>query len=268
MIKKLSFLASLLLIIGVIGSIATFSSVNNEIITSNETQHILNDKITSIQIDVESTDVEFIPVQRMDKARIELVSENGETLKEHFAVEDEGETLLISQQSKNEKWFNFNPFMQSRTLKIYAPEKMYNTLNINGVSTDIFLQNVEAKSMNISTVSGDIEGENINAEGSVIETVSGDIQLENIQGEMKTVTASGDVFMSMTEISESVNVKTTSGDIDITSIKEPSDVTFDVSTSAGDINLFDKYNSDAKIGKGTIIIQLETSSGDITATNE
>ena len=304
MIKKLSLLALLLFFIGVIGSAVTYGSINNKI-TINEKKQIENENITSIQIDGDSTDVEFISVRSMDEARVELVGESVENTVNDFSVKEEGEILSISLQSENEKWFNFNLYIPILKLKIFVPEKMYNNVHVNGFSSDVFLQNLEAKSIEISTDSGDVKAENINSEKMTVKTFSGDVYMEHVQGAIKAVTDSGDlnvldapvksfdartysgmiklekvkgilttktdsgdVFISTSEISQSIHGKTFSGDIKIESVKEPTDVKFEVSTFSGDVNLFNKYNNNAKMGKGNVSIQLETDSGDITATNK
>ena len=267
MIKKLSLIALLVFFIGVIGSVVTYGSMNNKV-SINEKKLIENENITSIQIDVDSTDVELITVRSMDEARVELVGKSVENTINDFSVKEEGETLSISLQPENSKWFNFKLYFPTLKLKIFAPEKMYNNVYVNGSSADVNWQSLKAKSIEISTVSGDINAKKINSERMFVRTVSGDVAMEDVQGRIETVTESGDVFISNSEISHSINAKTVSGDINIKSIKEPTDVEFDVDTSSGDVNLFDKYQNNAQVGKGTILIQLETDSGDITATNK
>ncbi|MCC3359390.1 DUF4097 family beta strand repeat-containing protein [Bacillus sp. REN16] len=267
MIKKLSLLALLVFFIGVIGSVVTYGSMNNKV-SINEKKLIENENITSIQIDVDSTDVEFITVRSMDEARVELVGKSVENTINDFSVKEEGETLSISLQPENSKWFNFKLYLPTLKLKIFAPEKMYNNVYVNGSSSDVNWQSLKAKSIEISTVSGDVHAESTHSEKMTVKTVSGDVYMERIQGEIETVTVSGDVFISTSELSHSIYGKTTSGDIDIESVKEPTDIKFEVSTSSGDVNLFDKYNNNAKMGKGDVLIQLKTDSGDITATNK
>lgn len=304
MIKKLSLLALLLLLIGGIGIAVTYSSQNKEVTISDKKQ-IENDNITTIQIDVDSTDVEFIPVRSMDEARVELVGTGVENTLNDFSVKEDGETLSISLQQKNKKWFSFNFYFPELKLKIFAPEKMYNSVNIKGFSSDIYVPNLQAKMMKIATDNGDVKVENITSEKMTVktfsgevhmehvqgvietrtdngdvtvldapvksfdaQTFSGEIKLENVMGELTTITDNGDINISTSDIIHSINGKTFSGDIKIESDNEPTDFTFDVGTISGDVNLFGKYNNNAKMGTGTVMIQLETDSGDITATKK
>ncbi|WP_449540390.1 DUF4097 family beta strand repeat-containing protein [Ferdinandcohnia sp. Marseille-Q9671] len=300
MAKKLSVVALLLFLIGAVGSAVTYGSVNQQV-TIHEKKPIENENITSIQVDLDSTDVEFISVPSMDEARVELVGKGVETTTNDFSVMEDGQTLFVSLESNREKWFSFGFNFPSLTLKIYAPEKMYENVKVKGFSSDLLVQNLQSKTMNLVTDSGDIKVENIKSEKMNVKTFSGDIhmnqvegvietetdsgdltvqdasvtsfdavtfsgdlELENIQGAITTKTDSGDVFISTSEITDDIHGKTFSGDIKIKTAKEPTDVTFEVSTFAGDVNLFDKYKHNAKVGEGTILIQLETDSGDIT----
>lgn len=284
MIKKVSLIALLLLAIGVVGSIVTYSSYNKS--SSNDALYIQSGNISSIQIDVDNADIEFIPVQHTEETKFELISENGETLQEDFTFKEENDTLTIIQQSANNRWFSFSINTTPLTLKIYAPEQIYENFSINGDSSDLYLSNFEAKSVNLSTDSGDITAENIVSESITLKTDSGDVDLFGIEGEIQTKTDSGDVTFTLTEVTGKLQINTDSGDVDLSlnetsnniqiatdsgdigiSTKEPSDVTFDVDTDSGDINLFDKYNKNAKIGKGTLLFQLKTDSGDIAVTD-
>jgi len=304
MVKKLSFIALLLVIIGGIGSAVTYGSVNKEV-TIHETKPIENEIIQSIQVNVESTDIEFIPVPTMEEARVELVGRGAEKTIQKFSVEEVGQTLSISLQSKNEKWFNFNFYIPALTLKIFAPDKMYQQVNIKGFSSDILVEDLQSTKINLSSDSGDVKLENIASKEMAVKTFSGDIHMEKVQGAIETKTDSGDlyvqdapvtsfgaitfsgdiklnkingalntktdsgdVFISTSEISKDIFSKTFSGDIKIETEKEPTDVQFEVSTFSGDVNLFDKYQNNALVGKGIVLIQLETDSGDITATNK
>ncbi|MFD1781522.1 DUF4097 family beta strand repeat-containing protein [Fredinandcohnia salidurans] len=304
MVKKLSFVALLLVVIGGIGSAVTYGSVNKEV-SIHENIPIKNESITSIQVNVDSTDVEFIPVPTMEEARVELVGRGVEKTIQEFSVEEDGQTLSVSLQSKNEKWFNFNFYIPTLTLKIFAPEKMYQHVNIKGFSSDLLVENLQATTINLATDSGEVKLETITSEEMTVKTFSGDIHMEHVQGAIETKTDSGDLYVqdapvttfgaitfsgdiklekikgalntktdsgdvliSTSEISKAINIKTFSGDIKIEAEKEPTDVQFEVSTFSGDVNLFDKYQNKATVGEGTILIQLETDSGDIIATNK
>jgi len=97
MIKKLSLIALLLFLIGGIGSAATYGSMNKEVAIHDKKQ-IENENITSILIDADSADVEFISVSSMDEARVELVGTGVESTMNNYSVKDEGQTLSISLQ--------------------------------------------------------------------------------------------------------------------------------------------------------------------------
>ncbi|MDR4885976.1 DUF4097 family beta strand repeat-containing protein [Fredinandcohnia sp. QZ13] len=304
MIKKVTIVASLLVLIGVIGSAVTYASVNKEF-AINDIRPIENETINSIQVNVDSIDVEFISVASMDEARVELVGTGvGKTMND-FSVNEDDQTLSIGLQSENKKWFNFTFYTTDLNLKIFAPEKIYNNIKVNGFSSDVSLQNLQSKTINLTTVDGDVKLENISSEKMNIKTLSGDVKMEEVQGAIALVTESGDlnvsdapvqsfnaraftgdislenvigplttntvdgdVFISINEIRHAIYGKTLNGDIKIESEKEPSNAQFEVKTLSGDVILFDKYERNAKMGEGTALIQLETVSGDVTVKNK
>ena len=73
------------------------------------------------------------------------------------------------------------------------------------------------------------------------ERYSGMIKLEKVKGIQRQKQIVVTSLFQPVKFHNPYMEKQFSGDIKIESVKEPTDVKFEVSTSSGDVNLFDKY---------------------------
>ena len=268
MYKKLTIVASLLIGIGIVGSIITFSS-SNETMAVHESQTIPYENINSLSINVVTTDIEVFATEDSDEARIELIGETNELHQPKFSVEVDDTQLIIDVQPHTEnKWFNFDLYLPTLTLKVFLPEKFIENLKIKSVSADLYLNNVQANTTKLSSTSGDMDGEKLFFEKAELNTVSGDVEIEEIEGAIDLETTSGDVSLTVKDLSDTIQITSVSGDVDIVTYNKPPDVTFNVKSISGDINLLDTYRENATIGKGSHLIKIKTTSGDIAVTSD
>lgn len=269
MLKKLVITALLLILIGVGGSIAFYNSSNNTT-TINETQSIDYSTIDALQLDTISTDVEIIASKEQQEATIELIGKVKEANAPKLAVEVKGSRLVIDiQETRENKWFNLSPNFAPETLllKLHVPEKLVHTIEFKGISADVYLENIHSNSLKLATTSGDIDGENLQFQTADIQTVSGDLELEKLLGEASITTESGDIYLTMADLIHPIEITSTSGDVELITSNEPTDVNFQVKSVSGDINLLGKYNESAVVGKGTTLVDIQTTSGDISVEN-
>ena len=263
MVKKASLLALCLIVIGIVGSIVTFSSGNKSSVV-NETKKIQVAEIHDLTIKAETTDIEIMENKDGDEVIIELVGKTNKIEQLDFSVNVKDSTLFIDvAEDKPIQLFNINFKSPDLTLNVYLPTKTFNRIDINGVSSDVYIENMNASTLKLETVSGDIEGEASKSDQTNIKTVSGDLEIQEIIGELTIQTTSGDIDLSNFELLEPIDIKTVSGDIHISTLNEPNNVLYNVKSVSGDINLFDQFSSNAKIGTGALSIKLETVSGDI-----
>lgn len=266
MLKKLLFAALLLIFIGVGGSIISYSSSKNSSIIS-ERQSIDFEKIAAIKINTVSTNVEVIASKKHKEAIIELEGKTNEANMPKLLVKAEDTQLIIALQEGTEsKWINFSPnFAPSTlTLKLYVPEKIVDDIEFSSVSANLYVENVRSNTFKLSSTSGDIDGENVQFNKAQIKTISGDLDLEKILGEVAIKTVSGNITLTMTDLIHPMQIHSTSGDVEIIPANEPTDVTFKVKSVSGDINILEESNKSTAIGKGTSLVEITTTSGDIS----
>lgn len=298
MIKKLSIVALILLVVGGIGSVATYGARQKEDIS--EQRKIKNDQVSHVHIDVDSMDLEFIPVNDFKQAKVELVGNGNKELKKELKVKEAGDTLEITLKNEREKWFNFQFGWNHSKLKIYLPEKQYEQLKINGLSADVYLNGISGKNTEIKLSSGDLVVKNVTTDKLVVEgsssdlflrdikgdvfaqtksgdmvlnnivgsdiginANSGDIALNQVVGPLQIKTSSGDIHMAVDKIMHSVKGQSSSGDIFIETKEKLQNARFDIHTNSGDAFILGENGNHPDIGKGSILIQLDTSSGDI-----
>ena len=250
MLKFFSILASFLIIVGAIGSFLTYDS--NEINAMDVSKSVAIARVDSIKISTISTDVKIIKSTTAKEATVKLTGNAKASQQPNLTVEVKDHELVIeAEPSSGNKWFSveFNFYSPTMELLVILPEKYFDNLEID-------------------TVSGDILATDVEAANTVISSVSGDITVENNVKEISIDTDSGDVALITPRITDDIDITTISGDVDINVEIEPTDVSFSIDTLSGDVNLFNKYMEDAKIGNGSTQVNIETTSGDIEVTSD
>lgn len=235
------------------------------------------EKIASINVDVTSYDVE-LKESNNDIIKVEI--SGSKKNQDKFHVEEENGNLTINENGSSV----CIGFCLDGTITIYLPNQdityhhksssgnIYSDIDlrsvvINTTSGDITLKNINdgtisstsgninvanANKLNVSATSGDIsldEPKNL-----VANTQSGNIKVRSITSKMDITTTSGDINISSLSIKEDSKAEAKSGNIDI---KLDKDVFIDATTRSGNIDI-DNTNTNP-----TLIIK--TTSGDITA---
>lgn len=235
------------------------------------------EKIASINVDVTSYDVE-LKESNNDTIKVEI--SGSKKNQDKFHVEEENGNLTINENGSSV----CIGFCLDGTITIYLPNQdiiyhhksssgnIYSDIDlgsvyINTMSGDVTLKNINdgtisstsgninvanANKLNVSATSGDIsldETKNI-----IANTQSGNIEVRSITSKMDITTTSGDINISSLSIKEDSKAEAKSGNIDI---KLDKDVFIDATTRSGNIDI-DNTNTNP-----TLIIK--TTSGDITA---
>lgn len=235
------------------------------------------EKIASINVDVTSYDVE-LKESNNDIIKVEI--SGSKKNQDKFHVEEENGNLTINENGSSV----CIGFCLDGTITIYLPNQdityhhksssgnIYSDIDlrsvvINTTSGDITLKNINdgtisstsgninvanANKLNVSATSGDIsldETKNI-----IANTKSGNIEVRSITSKMDITTTSGDINISSLSIKEDSKAEAKSGNINI---KLDKDVFIDATTRSGNIDI-DNTNTNP-----TLIIK--TTSGDITA---
>lgn len=146
--------------------------------------------------------------------------------------------------------------------------KLKNLL-LSSSSGDINLYNVEATDTSLETSSGIINASTIKTNKSLIKTSSGDISINGVLGETTLSTASGSVYLSLSELAGTSNFSTQSGDVDLI-IPNVTGYKVNFSSISGEIsgkNLTSDINNSNTYsftnGNGSKFINVRTISGDL-----
>lgn len=149
------------------------------------------------------------------------------------------------------------------------------SLNIQGINSDIGLTNINCNSNQISTTNGDINLNNITSKELSADSLNGDIYSSNLKGAVNLKTISGNIFASLTNEISTVTINSTNGDVDL-EISTDNNFAIDYNTVSGEFNQysdshrFSKYdvvinNRNYKItmGTGSVPVSITTVSGSL-----
>lgn len=131
---------------------------------------------------------------------------------------------------------------------ISLPKEIDYELDFNTASGDIYIPNINLSNISIKTVSGDIKV--INAKNANLESTSGDIEITEVE-KLVSKTVSGEI--NVNRIKRSCDIKTTSGDVDISLL----DITTNsnISTISGEVEIETNRTS---------YVKTETVSGEVS----
>ncbi|MBP3950717.1 DUF4097 family beta strand repeat-containing protein [Bacillus suaedae] len=270
-------LASLLVIIGIVGSAATYKS--SMALTTTEETIIENEEYSSIKIDSDNAEVELLPTN--DVTKVEFTGNPSDYL---ISSEVKEGSLIVTVENINKKLFNFNFFTMNQALKIHVPEKEYQLIEINNnngrISVNDFkaidfstktnngeieLTNINSSVLNVEADNGSIELDNISASESVsTSTKNGEINLSDIEGEIFGRTNNGSVSLFTTDLDRSIEFETNNGEIVIETENEPTNTTFLIDVDNGEVDLLGDTSKNKVIGNGDHLIKLTTDNGSIT----
>ncbi|TCO70178.1 DUF4097 family beta strand repeat-containing protein [Marinisporobacter balticus] len=262
------------------------------------TKNVKLDDIKKIHIDMTITDVQLISEDRKD-VKIHFYGEITRKTPQ-LNVEKKNKELLIHRE--DEKAFSIeikNFFKKPSVLKldVYIPKDYAKNMEIETVSGDIDLSDVQIENGKFSTVSGEIEGNTIivkkgsldttsgnvhidRFEGSLDwNTTSGNIDIDNFIGKLDVDTTSGDLSVKVKKLDDNISVSSISGDVQI-KLPESAQFRLESKTVSGSIQCAFPLTIEGEINKDYVvgntveaneiqsIIKIETISGDIELSKE
>lgn len=280
--KNLSIIACLIFLIGFVGSLLTYRSF--AAVQMLEKKVIDNTKVSIVNIDTENARVNIYPTKE-NNIKVIVDGKTSTNIKRTFDTNVEDSTLFITYNEKQRSWFNFDIFevLDPLTLKVYLPEKQYDTLKVSSHNgyvradqlktttfetkttngkvelKDIHSQNITAESHN-----GLVNLRNITTENTFVKSDNGNITLDQVKGKLDGETYNGNISLITKKLEQNINFNTHNGRINIETGKEPTNVQFNISVENGRVNILDKYNGNAVIGKGENLVKLTTHNGNIS----
>lgn len=279
MLKKLVMVASVLLIIGIVGSLFNFKTLYSD--KEMKEEKIIDTVFDTINISVDSAKIELIPTNEKN-AILEYRTNYSDY---NFSSEVKNSTLEVHVDMNQKKLFRFDFFSKGSALKLYIPKKQYESLQIESDNGRIMIEGIDVKTADIRTDNGRIEINNMandnltvnsdngrinlaNVDASTVTTKSsnGKIVLNHVTGTLSSKTNNGSISLITEDLERSIDFKTDNGKIEIQTEKEPTNVIFDLKTDNGSIDVFNQSDWDTVIGNGDHTIKLETDNGKITIT--
>ncbi len=278
--NKLTKIALVLIIIGVIGSLLTIRSARDtsdwETIEQSFPAHEL------VNIDIESTNakVEILPTTDEDIT----VSYSNENAKEHFTADVNDSTLFIRVNYK--KGFSFRFFPEEQLLTVHLPKKTYDqikVMNNNGyldanqveaadirLSTNngkVIINEAKASMLHAESNNGSIQLSHVTTEQVDVRTKNGKIELHEVSGGLTGQTNNGEIKLVTTSLEQMIDFTTDNGTITIETEQEPTNAILDLRTNNGRIKVFGQSDWDTVIGNGEHVVKLTSKNGNITITN-
>ncbi|TBX60248.1 hypothetical protein E0M27_01285 [Bacillus mycoides] len=280
--KKLSIIAGIIFIIGIVGSLFTYRSIAT--VPISEEKVINNNNVSSVIIDTNNVRVNINPTTESNM-KVTLDGEVNPNIERTLATDEKDSTLLISYKEKQQSWFNFNisEVLVPLTLNVYLPEKQYDSLkisnnngyvsakqqntthfDINTSNGRVELREINSQKINAETNNGSMDFKDITAQNTHVKSNNGRIMLDHVEGELEGQSKNGSLSLKTNELDRNLNFTTHNGKINIETEKEPTNVQFNVSVDNGKANILNKYNGNAVIGKGENQIKLNTHNGSIS----
>lgn len=227
-------------------------------------EKITIDGISKMDLNFASSDLN---IYFTDDQEIRIIQYSYEKLRddELFVAKKSGKELEISERRKKHFYFFY---FNRVAFDVYLPKQYEGDLSVKSVSGDIKTEeNLRFNSLKLETTSGDIRMNTLKAKEIKIESVSGDIRIEDVQSDHITLkSVSGNI--SLESAKNSVEAKSTSGDIAITKIEgniiletisgkitsEQFKITGDskVKTTSGDVTLVLEESSNCQMQTKTV----------------
>ena len=214
-----------------------FNRQSNTLIDSKEYNEIEDIYISTNRADV------HIEYSTDKKYKVELYSDN----EKNHSIDLSNKDLKIELEEKQ----NFGFFPKQARIIIYVPQEYKNVFNIETTTGDINAFAFNNASFKIKVTTGDVDIDK--ADSLDIVTSTGDIT-NNVVNTIKAVCTTGDIRLG--DINNSIDLKTTTGDIRIDTIdlKESGNI----QTTTGDVRISNKNN---------VYIETESKTGDVRIDN-
>lgn len=186
-------------------------------------------------------------------------------------VKTTGGKLKINEKRQNSIGFN----REKITMDIYLPIGYEKLLSLNSVSGSIEVDMAILQQLDIETVSGRIYVNRAQVAEGRFQSISGKINLKNYSGKLYGKSVSGAVDAELEELSNPIEISTTSGKI---SLKLPKDAGFELNakSTSGKIESefpiliqrgIERNHIQGVIGDGNNQVELQSVSGSINIYN-
>lgn len=263
--RKLFYsIATILLIVGIVGGLLTFSS-SKETVAQKET--IAEEDIEQLDLHSSNMKVHVAPTSEEDIV-VELSGTESAQSDYNFQTKVEDHKLHVETKDKNWRLFEFGPFHTSLKLTIHVPEKQYSLVRLTTDNGRITVNDIQAEDVELEADNGKVEGENLETSSFHAKADNGTLTLSNIEGSIEAGVNNGTINVTTQDMERSMDLETDNGKITVHSEKEPENVTFLTNVDNGSVSIFGgKYDESDVIGNGDHVVKLTTNNGKIKVTH-
>lgn len=261
-IKKISIVALVLLLIGVVGSLITFKTAF-QAEPYQEEKTFSPAKIKHIEIESDNAPIEVLPTSDSEIV-VELSGTRAKGRKSDFDTKVKGDTLSIKVDEAQVKLFNFTFRKYDLKLTVYLPEKVYDSLTVELDNGRVDVEDLQVTDIKAKTVNGKINMENLEATNVRVRSENGAVHLEQVEGEISGKVTNGKVSVVTDNLNQNMDIESVNGKIEIVTLAEPANVTIDAETVNGRVRLFGEKDHHLVVGNGEHRIQLKTVNGEIS----
>lgn len=294
--KKIVMIASILVLIGLIGSLLTFriSYPEERVIEEKMFESTFNE----IKISTDNARIEIIPTDE-ENASVVLTGNIRKKSRYNFKTEVKDQTLFVKADVFGKKIFQFFP--KYLIVELYVPTKNYDLLQVDNKNGRIIVDDFNAKNIHLETDNGSVQINNVTANLIIAKTENGNVKGENVEsdtieaitdngtitgnmllaksidvstnngkiklfevtGDVIGKTSNGSILVEVEDLDRSVNLSTSNGRIEVKTENKPTNATINSITENGEIKVFGESKPHMVIGDGKHEIHLSTENGSI-----
>lgn len=227
----IALIAGILLIVSGTISVALLSTLqldkNLETMTYDKEYTLSLENISELEIDLVSTDITMTTQGNLATFSHKGTCTYGTLSKKELPQKEfivDVKTNKVYAYMNHHEW-NFKQFTYftdcDDQVSITIPQTFQGDLKLYGVSTDVFLKDINFQEVDITTVSGDIDMSGT-IQKAYVDSVSGDIDFDRV-GELTVTSTSGDILVNHLQKGR---IDTVSGDVTL-GVDNNTTVTFD-----------------------------------------
>lgn len=257
--KYIGISATIILLVGIIGSILTFPSAMKQAEEQKIEEVVKAQEIKNIQVDSNLTKIKILPTTNRD---IRVVYKTKKDENDPLSIETDDSTLTI--QTKNKVRFPFRFFISVESLHIFIPEEDYHRLAVTNKNGTIDVQEISVRDLSLETNNGKTTIKGTSGRTIDVKTNNGVIQLTNVTGEVTGRTHNGMITLETEHLDRTIDLEAHNGKITIQTEKKPTNTTFDLSIGNGKIDVFGQSTWDDVVGSGDYLVKVSSNNGMIT----
>ncbi|WP_096270759.1 DUF4097 family beta strand repeat-containing protein [Paucisalibacillus globulus] len=262
--RLMTFIATGLIVVGLIGVLFTYKSSGAAEETMNE-KVIQNPNITDISIESDNATIEVLPTTD-EHITVKFAAKESKYNKYKLEIEEDGDTLSVELSEKLIQFINFNLDFDFSGPKItvYLPHKQYEKLMVDNINGKVSVKQINVETIHAKTVNGRIVMEDLNTTRTTVSSENGSIELEYVNGIITSDVVNGSTTFITDNLDRSIDLESVNGKIKVVTDQEPTNATIEVNVVNGKVDVFGNDSRNAVIGDGEHRIKLKTVNGSIT----